>query len=363
MPQNNINSYTSDDIKLTDVVRSFRGYSVFIFKKMYIVFIGLILFGVLGFFYAKLSQTKYQANASFNVVDSKGLGSIGGLLSSFGLASFGGSTSNEVMAGLMQSRNTIKSAFLSEVLYKGDSTKLIDIYLEEYGIREDWAKDAPELVGFEFTANNVYKLSRKEDSLLNIFWRPFVEDYLNVEFEILEGLVKAEVKTYSYDFSKGMLAEMLDLSSRYFTDKQVKGKVGASDVAQYRVDSLSGLLESKRAQFGREQNKATFMVDASESVAMSKLGSEIGNLSIRLAAAKETLDATKTSLMQEAPVINIIDHPYFAMDIKQKKWKLWTLIGAIVGAALSILILLFVKAVNDGFEEEEELLEQEIEIE
>ncbi len=355
MPQDNINGYTSDDIKLTDVVRSFRSYSVFVFKKIYLVFIGLILFGVLGFLYAKLSNTKYQANASFNVVDSKGLSGIGGLLSNFGLASFGGSTSNEVMAGLMQSRNTIKSAYLTEVPYKGDSVRLIEIYFEEYGIREDWEKDVPEMVDFQFTANNIYELSRKEDSLLNIFWRPFIEDYLNVEFELLEGLVKVEVKTFSYDFSRGMLAAMLDLSSRYFTDKQIRGKVDASEVANYRVDSLSALLEYKRARYGQEQNKASYMVDATESVALSKLGSEISSLSIRLAAAKETLDATKTSMMQEAPIINIIDHPYFAMDIKKKKWKLWTLIGAIVGGGLSVLMLLLLKAVNDGFEEEERL--------
>ncbi|MEZ5007180.1 MAG: hypothetical protein R2728_02350 [Chitinophagales bacterium] len=355
MPSDNFNSYASDDIRLTDIIRSFRSYTVFIFKKFYYVILGMIIMGVAGYFYATTSPTKYQANASFNVVDSKGLGGgLAGLLGNFGLASFGGSTSNEVMAGLMLSRHIVKNAFLAEVPYKGDTTKLIDIYLDVYGVREEWEED-PNMKGFEFQANNVFELTRKEDSLLNIFWRPFVEDYLEVEFEMLEGLIKANVKTYSYEFSKGMMANMLEYSIRYFTDKQSAGKVEAYDMAEYKVDSLSALLEAKRAQYAVEQNKSSFLVDASGSVALTKLSGEISNLTFRLGAAQETLEAAKSAKMQEAPIINIVDHPNFATDIKNKKWKLWTIIGAIVGIGLSTLILMFVKAANDGFEEERKL--------
>ncbi|MEZ5001416.1 MAG: hypothetical protein R2730_00150 [Chitinophagales bacterium] len=358
MSSDNFNSYSSDDIKLTDIIRSFRSYSVFIFKKFYYVILGMIVMGVLGYFYATTSPTKYQANASFNVVDSKGLGGgLAGLLGNFGLASFGGSTSNEVMAGLMMSRHIVKNSFLAEVPYKSDTAKLIDIYLDVYGIREDWEED-PAMKGFQFKANNVFELTRKEDSLLNIFWKPFVEDYLEVEFELLEGLVKANVKTYSYEFSRGMLANMLEYSTRYFTDKQSEGKVEAYDLAEYKVDSISALLEGKRAQYAVEQNKSSFLVDATGSVALTKLSGEISNLTFRLGTARETLDAAKSALMQEAPIINIVDHPDFATDIKRKKWKLWAIIGAVVGVALSILILMLVKAANDGFEEERILQEQ-----
>ncbi len=308
------------------------------------------MFGTLGYLYATLSKTKYQANASLNVVDSKAMSGLGGLLGGFGL-SLGGATSNDVLAGIMQSRHAIKSAFLTEVPYRGDSVKLIDIYLETYGIREDW-QEIPELKDFHFKANNIHELDRKEDSLLNIFWKPFYEDLLDVEFEMLEGLIKASVKTYSYEFSQGMLTHMMDYSSKYFSDKQIEAESQAYKVSEYKVDSLEGVLSGMRYKYAQEQNKSPFVKDAVYTIELNRLASEITNLSIRLSASRESLDAAKTALMQNAPVINIIDHPKFAMDIKTKKWKLWAIIGFIVGAVLTILILMLNKAAIDGFENE-----------
>lgn len=360
MSNNNVNSFASDDIKITDIIRSIRSYTLYVLKRFYIVIFGAILVGILGYFYAKTSPTKYQSNASFNVVDARGIGNLSSLLGGFGMASFGGSTSNEVLAGLVKSRHAIKSAFLTEVPYQGDTVKLIDIYFDVYGIREAWDED-PKWKDYEFQANNIYELTRSEDSILNVFWKAFYEDYLTVEFEILEGLIKASVKTKSYEFSRGMMVNILDYSSRYFSDKQIAGKSEAYDVAEQKVDSLTALLEGKRAQLGIEQNKQAFRVDLSESVLATKLSSEVTSLSFRLGAAKETLDATRTSLMQDAPVINIIDQPQFAMDIKRKKWKIWAILGAIAGGALTVLILMLVKAANDGFEEEK-LQKGELEI-
>jgi hypothetical protein len=349
MPQAPINNYANDDIKLTDVIRSFSSYSVFVLKKFWIVLIGVAIMGTAGYLYATLSKVKYQANASFNVVDSKGMGSIGGLLSGLGVSV--GSTSNDVLSGIIQSRHAIKSAFLTEVDYQGGKRKLVDIYIDVYGFREDW-QEIPDLKDFEFKATNIFELTRKEDSLLNVFWKPFYEDLLEVEFEMLEGLIKASVKTYSYELSQGMLTHMLDYSSKYFTDKQISSQEEAYELSEYKVDSMEGVLASMRYRYAQEQNKSPFVKDATYTVEMNRLATEIANLSIRLGGSKEGLDATKMALMQDKPVINVIDHPQFATDVKIKKWKLWTIIGALVGMVLSIIILLLYKAAIDGFESE-----------
>jgi hypothetical protein len=211
------------------------------------------------------------------------------------------------------------------------------------------------LKDFEFKANNIYELTRSEDSILNIYYNVFFEDYLEVEFEMLEGLIKASVKTYSYEFSKGMLTNMLEYSSKYFTDKTFLSQEEAYQISAYKVDSMEGVLASMRYRYAQEQNKSPFVKDATYTVEMNRLASEIANLSIRLGASKEGLDATKMALMQDKPVINIIDHPQFATDIKIKKWFFWTIIGAIVGGVLTVIILLLYKAAMDGFENEKNI--------
>jgi hypothetical protein len=51
MQQAPFNNYANDDIKLTDVIRSFSNYSKFILKKFWIVIIGAALVGAAGYFY------------------------------------------------------------------------------------------------------------------------------------------------------------------------------------------------------------------------------------------------------------------------------------------------------------------------
>ena len=156
MPQNAYTNYASDDIKLTDVIRAFRNYSRYVLRKFWIVIIGAILVGAAGYAYAKTSKTKYQANSSFNVVDARGMGGgLAAIMSSFGFAS-GAGTSNEVLSGIIQSRHAIKSAFLTEVDYRGEKEKLIHVFFHEYGYYDDWEGD-PVMDGFRFTANNIYE--------------------------------------------------------------------------------------------------------------------------------------------------------------------------------------------------------------
>ena len=351
MQQNIQNSYSSDDIKLTDVIRAFKGYSVYILKKFWVVIIGIAIMAMAGYFYATLSKIKYQANASFNVVDSKGMGGIGALLGSFGLGA--GATSNEVLSGIIQSRHAIKSALLTEVEYKGRQEKLAHIFYEEYGYFEVFA-EIPSMVDFRFQANTIYEITRKEDSLLNMLYEPFVEDFMDLEYELLEGLIKASVKTYSYDFSRGMLEKMLEYSGKFFIDKQIESKKNSIEVSQFRVDSMQGVLSHLRYKMAIEQNKSPFLQTAEGGIALQKLSADIASLNIRLGASTETLESAKASLLQETPVINIIDHPSYATVVKKKKWKIWTILGGIVGAVLAILFLMLNKAAIDGFEKEKQ---------
>ncbi|MCP4121636.1 MAG: hypothetical protein GY751_07765 [Bacteroidetes bacterium] len=353
MPQNVYHDYASDDIKLTDVIRATRNYSIYVLKKIWIVLIGAAIVGSAGYAFAKMSKTKYQANASFNVVDSRGMGGgISSLLNTFGF-SMGSGTSNEGLSGIMQSRHAIKSAFLSPVEYKGKNEKLIHIFFEEYGFYEAWQGD-PVMDSFKLEANSIFELTRKEDSVLNAMYNPFVEDFLEVEYEILQGLIKVAVKTYSYEFSRGMLDYMLDYSAQFFIEKQIAGKKNSIEVAQFKVDSLESALQGKRMRLAQLQDRSKYSQSAVGGVEMQRLTTEIAGLSVRAATSRDGLEVAKTSLLQDTPIINIVDRPSFATDIKKKKWKIWTLLGIAVGGVLTIIILLLAKAATDGFEKERE---------
>ena len=92
-------SIPTDEIKLTDLVRGFKKYSWHVLKWSWVLVLFCVLFGWLGYWFAKKSPwapPDYVANASFNAVDAKS--SAGGLMAlagSFGVNIGGGGTSNE----------------------------------------------------------------------------------------------------------------------------------------------------------------------------------------------------------------------------------------------------------------------------
>ena len=86
-------SIPTDEIKLTDLVRGFKKYSWHVLKWSWVLVLFCVLFGWLGYWFAKKSPwapPDYVANASFNAVDAKS--SAGGLMAlagSFGVGAGG----------------------------------------------------------------------------------------------------------------------------------------------------------------------------------------------------------------------------------------------------------------------------------
>jgi hypothetical protein len=63
--------FSEEDIRLVDVLESFRSYFVYLLKKWYISIVGVAALTAGGYYFAKLSPPAYVANIAFNAVDSR----------------------------------------------------------------------------------------------------------------------------------------------------------------------------------------------------------------------------------------------------------------------------------------------------
>ena len=72
--------FSEEDIRLVDVLESFKSYFVYLLKKWYISIVGVVALTAGGYFFAKTSAPSYVANISFNAVDSR-TSAMGGLMS------------------------------------------------------------------------------------------------------------------------------------------------------------------------------------------------------------------------------------------------------------------------------------------
>ncbi len=353
--------FQNDDIKITDLIRSFSKYSRYVLRKWWVLCLFGFGFAALGYLYAHLSKTNYTANTAFNVVDSKGKGGMGSLLSlanSFGFSMGSGSYSNEVLAGIMQSRNVVKSALLSEIV-RSDSTreKLGNRYLDIYGFTEDYEKD-PKLSGFRFEANDIYELTRREDSVMSGIYNAFMEDNFEIEFDALSGLLRAKVKSLDYNLSLVMCERMLQYSSNFYIRKQIEGQMKSLEMLNKKMDSVNRVLIYKEKELAKQMDRSSYSVRQEENVAQDKLLREVGTLNLMYSQTSMAQDGAITGLQNETPVINVVDEPRYSMEIVRKKKLFWMIIGGLIGGVLGIFFLLFRKAARDAFEEEKAIVYQ-----
>ena len=60
--------FSEEDIRLVDVLESFKSYLVYLLKKWYLSIVGVAALTAGGYFFAKMSPPNYIANISFNAI-------------------------------------------------------------------------------------------------------------------------------------------------------------------------------------------------------------------------------------------------------------------------------------------------------
>lgn len=344
--------FQSDDIKLTDLLRGIKNYFLYILKRIYIVIAATILMYYGGRWFADISEKQWVGNASFNAIDSRSSGGFGGLMSlASSFAGIGGGTSNDILSGIFSSRNVFKTSMLEQTEIDGKKDKLIHFYLQSLGYFEVY-KVTPGLENFKFTSDDMYSLTHQEDSIMTALYESFIDDYLEVEFDPLTGLIKAGVFTPKRMVSMRLCEAMLRNTNQYYAfGSNLKAKDGY-DKMKRRVDSISGALNYYNGliAFTKDQNIFNKKQEGVEN--LDKYNREITILSIQYNDAVSSLEAAKAALGNETQVIRIVDQPAFSTEIDERDPDFWGLIGLAVGAVLSILILSFIKASKDSFEEE-----------
>lgn len=348
-------SIPTDEIKLTDLARAFKKYSWHLIKWSWVLVIFCVVFGGLGYWFAKKSPwapPDYVANASFNAVDAKS--SAGGLMAlagSFGINVGGNGTSNEVLMGIFKSRRVIKSALLTDVDYKGKKEKLGNIFLDISGITEDF-QEIPQWKDFRFKSDNINNLTPMEDSLLSFIYNGLAEDYILVEYDPLAGLIKASVETRDYILSQQLCSKALQYTVEFYTLAQGDKNKSNFLLLNRKVDSLGAEIKKRENALAENRDRNVFNKKQEGSIDQQMFLREISILSVQYSDAVNSREGARTSMLTTSNIMNVVDNPMFSVDIVYMKTFLWVIIGILVGFVIGAITLILQKALNEGFEEE-----------
>jgi hypothetical protein len=350
-------SLPNNTVALTDIIASAKNFIKFIQSKIKLLALLIVLGGVFGLVNYFITSPKFQATATF-IVEEKSSGS--GLAGMAGQLGFDISSLTGGNAGLfdgdnileiIKSRNIVESVLLSriDVTDSANNKTLADLYYETSGLKNKLEGKSNELANFNFS--NIKKgaaHSILQDSVLYIMIDKINKENLNVQRTNKKGsIISINTVSSSPQFSKLFSERLLNETSEMY----VKIKVGnlSSNITrlQNKADSLQALLN--RTSY---QSAALNTFDANEAYKSSAVPEEMSQrdklvLNTLYAEVVKNVEILRISLINQKPIIQVLDLPKFPLVNQQKSFLFIELIGIFTGLVIGLLYLLLAYTGNN----------------
>jgi uncharacterized protein involved in exopolysaccharide biosynthesis len=347
----------SDEISLKDLILKIRDWGHYLLSKWKVIVLVGVFGAIIGLTYAYFKKTMYVAELSFALQDEKSGGSITnamGLASQFGIdlgsSSAGGEFSGDNLLELIRSRSIIEKTLLSTVVVSNKSETLAEFYISFNKLREGWA-DKPDLENIHFLAAiDRSKFTLKQDSLLGVFYNNLIKNNLKVDkvdkkLSIITLTVNSTNELFSKCFTEALAKVISDFYVQTKTEKSTKNVA----ILQRQTDSVRNALNTAISGVASSLDaapNANPLLQTLHVPSQRRQVDVVANTAI-LGELVKNLEIAKMSLLQETPLIQVIDRPILPLE-KTRPGKLKSIItGGVISGFLFIIILTLRKALQD----------------
>lgn len=325
--------------ELKEIIKRFLAY--FIGQWKMVAFVTIITSSI-GLIYGKLQPSTYKATATFIVEDKSGSrgGGLSGLASQFGI-DVGGLTGGgaglfdgDNILEIMKSRAIIEKVLLTkiedDIPEKGQT--LADYYLTISGLNKSLASKnitAKALNFSELTEDSKHTLI--QDSVLYLMYTS-INKNLNVEKKNKKSsIITLEVVSPSQVFSKMFEEKLMKKTSDLYIDIKTGNLSRSIEKIQRKADSLQYTLNSTTDR----RNYINLSIP-NEGITRDK------NVSSALyGEVVKNLETMKLTLINQTPVIQILDSPKYPLFDQRTPARYFLLIGFAIGFVLSLFYVLY----------------------
>ncbi len=309
--------------------------------------IGGLVGGAIGYF----STLRFTATSSVLIGGSRG--GVGGALKmaqSLGLGSIGGGDAmafnTDNAKEIITSKRIITNALLSEIEVDKKKDKLVNFYIEWFGLRKKWQESKKGLENFKFTSQKAFHLTFKEDSIIQGIYNSLIGKNLlvtgDLKTSIVEMKVVSEKEIFAYHFSQ----ELLKSVGHFYIDESVAKERKSFENMQQKTDSIYSELLSKERTLAVLKDNSFRTQKLQGMVSQYQLQREVEILNVLYASAVKNLEMTKVSLMEKQPVFQVIDEPVLPLVKKKTPTVQTAIIVSVLFAFFYIVVLLIKGAIR-----------------
>ena len=324
--------------ELKAVIQRFLNY--FISQYKLILYITLIT-SALGLLYGKLQPSTYKATATFIVEDKsgKGGGGLSGLASQFGI-DVGGLTGGgaglfdgDNILEIIKSRSIIEKVLLTKMeepsSLKGQT--IADYYIQINNLAPAFESKNINVKSLNFAGlTEGAKHTVQQDSILYLLYSR-INRNLSVEKKNKKStIITLEVVSGDQVFSKLFADEILKQTSDLYIDIKTGNLSRSIARIQQKADSLQRSLSSIYQNAFQINSSRTEMSNRDKTFSSTLYAEVVKNL--------ETM---KLSLINQTPVIQVLDAPKYPLFDQRTPARYALIIGFAVGFVLSLFYALY----------------------
>lgn len=302
----------------------------------------LIIGAALGRFISWFIGVKYASTTTYaiqNTGTNTALSSALSLASSFGLGgkTTGGGFDANYFSELSKSRRLIKETLLQKAKVNGKEDLLANHFYYCSKFYKKWDDEESPLYRFTFKHQRIQDLTPLEDSVLNLYYNLIIDKYLTTVTAENNAFNRITYTAPNKQFNNEFLKTLMRQIQAHYKLSIENINTFNFDIAAKRVDSLAEAIRNVDMKVARLKDNAINTIKQQGLVELNNALREQSLLNIQYSSAVNNFESAKTALIGTSPVIQIIDSPEYATDLKY----LDPLFAMLAGAILLIFGYLF----------------------
>jgi len=344
----------NDEIQLKDILIKLSEYKTYLFRKKFVIITISGFFLVLGIVFAISADKKYTAELTFVVEGQQGsggnLGAMSGVASQFGFdigSSSRATFSQNNILELLKSRGVVEAALMQNRKVNKTNDLLIEHYLYLNKIKDSWKKNK-DIIPVSFHEI----LTQDNDSVSGDVWRSIIEDKLVVELQSDDAnIINLSYTSVNDEFAKIFVEALIEQMSEMYITYQTAQASNTLSFLNNRADSVFIELEIAEEEFAKVKDINQRIVKASGRLKELQLMRRVEVLSAMYLEIVKNLELSKLTLLNQTPIIQIIDKPILPLEVEAKSITALGLLGAFLGGFLSLFFFIFRKLFKDALSE------------
>lgn len=340
-----------NELTITDLIIRIRSIIIYLKTKKLIIFTFLILGMSIGIYKGIVSKPVYKSTTKFMLQsENQGFslaGLTGGLLSSGGANNDMFSEANFMEIIFM--RPLFEQTLLEEFPEKlnGQKISYMDYYLIKTKKIEEFNENK-QLKSIQFNIDEKIH-SRTKDSIMGTTISSFKENVVSIsKVDEENAILKLDIETIDEKFSKYFGDALLKNVSEYAIENKIKKHKMTVSTLEKQVDSVRRELFASMGYIASSSDNLFGLNPALQSAKLpsSKKQVDVQANTIILSELVKHLELARMNLLNQKPLIHIVEKPIFPLEMKKLGIIKGAVIFGFISFILTFLVLLFTKFYN-----------------